>query len=104
MSVEPIAPADAASLRLDYPIANGLDPGERDLLALASRRSGTFCLATSDKAALVVADAMGLLDRTISLEELVDSVGARPAPPLRTQFTAGRLGTWRASLLLDNLI
>ena len=38
-TVEPLPPLAAAKFRLQYPDADGLDAGERDLLALASTRT-----------------------------------------------------------------
>ena len=102
--VEPVPERAAAAFRLTYPLADGLDPGERDLLALASTRADEFQLCTCDKAAVVAAHASGWLDRVISLEALAAVVGARPNPGLKVQFTEGRMGQWRTSLRLGGTI
>jgi hypothetical protein len=104
MTVEPLPSPVAAQFRLAYPAADGLDPGERDLVALATTLTGEFRLCSCDKAAVVAAHALGWLDRVLSLETLADSVGARPNPRLRAQFTETRMGQWRASLLLGGAI
>lgn len=104
ITVEPLPAAAAAQLRLAYPAVDGLDPGERDLVALATTLKGEFGLCSCDKAAIVAAHALGLLDRVISLEALADSVGARPNPRVRAQFTDARMGQWRTSLLLGGAI
>ncbi len=102
--VEPVPEQAAAAFRLTYPAADGLDPGERDLLALASTRADEFQLCSCDKAAVVAAHALGWLDRVISLEAVAESVGVRPDPGLRAQFTEARMGQWRTSLLLGGVI
>ncbi|MEW6751549.1 MAG: hypothetical protein AB1505_11320 [Candidatus Latescibacterota bacterium] len=46
-------PAEAVvDFQLWYPDADGLDPGERDLLALAATRADGFRLCSADKAAV----------------------------------------------------
>jgi len=100
MTVEPLLAADAARFRLRYAGADGMDAGERDLLALAATRTDDFALCSADKAAVRAAHALGWLDRVVSLEALAQSVGGRPNPPLRVQFTEARLGQWRTALVL----
>lgn len=104
MTVEPLPAPTAASFRLTYFAADGLDPGERDLLALATTRTDAFSLCSCDKAAVVAAHVLGWLDRVISLETLARSVGVRPNPGLKVQFTEARMGQWRTSLLLGGAI
>ena len=99
-TVQPLPPQAAARFRLDYPEADGLDPGERDLLALATSRTDEFRVCSCDKAALRAAKALGWLDRVVSLQALSDEVGTQPNPPLRSQFTEARMRAWRTSLLL----
>ncbi|MGH7552670.1 MAG: hypothetical protein ACREMQ_06535 [Longimicrobiales bacterium] len=102
--VHPLPATVAAKFRLDYPDADGLDAGERDLMALATTHTDEFRLCSCDKAALVAAHALGLLDRVVSLEALAESVGLRPNPALRSQFTEARMRHWRTSLLLGGPI
>jgi hypothetical protein len=104
MTIEPLPPAAAAQFRLAYPAADGLDPGERDLLALSTTLEGEFRLCSCDKAAVVAANALGLLDRMVSLEALAESVGARPNPRVRVQFTEARMGQWRTALMFGGAI
>ena len=104
MTVEPVPAPAAAQFRLAYPAADGLDPGERDLVAFATTLTGDFQLCSCDKAAVVAAHALGLLDRVVSLEALAESVGARPNPQVRTQFTDTRMAQWRTALLLGGRI
>jgi hypothetical protein len=104
MTVEPLPAPAAAQLRLAYPAADGLDPGERDLVALATTLTGEFFLCSCDKAAVVAAHALGWLDHVLSLEALAESVGGRPNPRVRAQFTEARMGQWRTALLLGGAI
>lgn len=104
MTVEPLSVEAAATFRLAYPAADGLDSGERDLSAHAATRSDDFLLCSCDKAAVVAAHALGWLDRVISLDELTQAVGARPNPRLKVQFTKARMAKWRTSLMLGGQI
>ncbi len=104
ITVAPLSNEARAELRIRYPAADGLDPGESDLLAHAMTRSDDFQLCSCDKAAVVAADAFGWLDRVVSLEAVAASVGARPNPRLKVQFTETRMSQWRTSLELGGPI
>ena len=97
-----LSDVDRAAFQLSYPGAHRLDPGERDLLALASSVQGDFKLCCCDKAAVVAAHALGLLDRVVSLESLAESVGGRPRRAFRRQYTERLLVRWRTALLLGS--
>jgi hypothetical protein len=99
--IEPVEPGARAEFRLTYTDADRLDPGERDVLAWASRCADEFEVCSSDKAALRAAHAMGWLDRVVSLEMVAGSVGARPSGGLKRQFTEAVMVTWRTSLRLS---
>lgn len=100
LEVRSVSKLGSAQLRLRYPDADGMDPGERDLLAHAATRTDDFAICSSDKAAVRAAHAQGWLDRVVSLESLAGSVGARPKPPLRAQFSESRMSEWRTALRL----
>lgn len=104
MEVRALAPVDAARFRLEYPDADGMDPGERDLVALARSLEGDFNVCSCDKACVRAAHAMGAAERLVSLEALLESVSCRARPPLKSQFTEVRLGQWRTTLLLGGSI
>lgn len=104
ISVVPLKDVERAALRLQYPAADGLDPGERDLLAQAMTRTDDFQVCSCDKAAVVAAHALGWLDRVVSLEAVASTVGARPNPKLKVQFTEARMGQWHTSLRLGEPI
>ncbi len=100
MRVEPVTDLQRAQLALEYEGVDGLDDGERDLLAHARSRTGEFQICSADKAAVRAAHAMDLLDRVVSLESAIDALGRRPSPPLKPQFMEKRLREWRTTLLL----
>lgn len=96
--------AKRAELTLAYEDADGLDDGERDLLALAlTQRAAPWSLCSPDKAAIRAAVALGFGDRLVSLEQLVADVGARPKESLRSQFTTKWLVSFRTRVMLDGL-
>ncbi|MCY3547377.1 MAG: hypothetical protein OXH66_18390 [Gemmatimonadetes bacterium] len=97
-----LSDARRAEFQLSYSDAHRLDPGERDLLALASSLQDDFKLCCCDKAAVVAAHALGLLDHVVSLEAVASSVGVRPRRALKRQYTEQVLGAWRTSLLLGS--
>lgn len=100
LDTRPVSKLESAEFRLRYADADGMDAGERDLLAHAATRTDDFAICSSDKAAVRAAHAFGWLDRVVSLESLAGSVGARPNPALRVQFTESRLSEWRTALRL----
>jgi len=100
-TVREVSPQARVALQLRYPDAQRLDAGERDLLAIAADLAGDFFLCSCDKAAVVAAQSLGLLDRVVSLEALASSVGARPGRPFRNQYSERILGVWRTSLVLS---
>lgn len=93
-----------AELALAYEDADGLDDGERDLLAHAlAERAAPWSLCSPDKAAIRAAVALDFGDRLVSLEQLIADVGARPKKQLRSQFTTGWLVRFRTRVRLDGL-
>ncbi len=104
MEVKALAPVDAARFRLEYHDADGMDPGERDLIALARSLDEEYAVCSCDKACARAAHAIGAAERLVSLEALLDSVGCRARPPLKVQFTEARLGQWRTTLMLGGTI
>ena len=104
MTVEALSPSDAVGFRLEYAYADGMDDGERDLLAFAYGWNCDFVLCCCDKAAVRAAYTLGWIDCVTSLEALSQTVGVRPNPPFKPQFTETRMGQWRTSLLLGGPI
>ena len=64
-----------------------LDEGEDALWAHALGRNDAWVLCGPDKASLRCGVRLGYRERLISLEELLDSVGHRPAGELRRAYT-----------------
>lgn len=104
MDVRVLSLVDAARFRLEYPDADGMDPGERDLIALARTLGGEFSVCSCDKACVRAAHAIGAVEGLLSLETLLDSVGCRARPSLKVQFTEARLSQWRTTLMLGGSI
>lgn len=93
-----------AALKLAYPQADVLDAGEHDLLAHAYQsRPADLQVCSPDKAAVRAAVTLGLGDQLVSLEDLLNRVGARPQPPLRVQFTTAWLRSFRTKVRLEGI-
>lgn len=75
----------AAALVRDGEIAM-LDEGEKTLWAHALARSDAWVLCGPDKASLRIGVRLGLRDRLVALEGLLEDAGFRPKQPLRTAY------------------
>lgn len=64
-----------------------LDRGEASLWAHAVHREDAWVLCGPDKASLRFGVRLGFRERLVSLERLLDDVGHRPNPTLRTAYT-----------------
>ncbi len=104
-AVHAVTDLQRATLALRYEYADGLDDGERDLLAHAIDRvtPPSWLLCSPDKASVRAAVALGAGDALTSLEWLGRQAGARPRPALRDHHTEARLGQWRTAALLGTL-
>jgi len=93
-----------AAFKLAYADADGMDPGEHDLVAHAcSLPEQDWVLCSPDKASIRAAVALGFGDQVSSLEDLARAVGARPAPPLRRQYTSAWLSSFRTKVVLEGM-
>lgn len=102
--VHTVSTTTLAAFKLAYEDADGLDVGEHDLLAFAHACSSEeWVLASPDKAAIRALVALGLGDRMVSLEQVAKAVGARAKPPLREQFTARWLVSFRSQVRVEGL-
>lgn len=63
-----------------------LDTGEKALWAHALARSDAWVLCGPDKASLRIGVRLGLRDRLVSLERLLDDAGHRPKTPLKLPY------------------
>jgi hypothetical protein len=75
----------AAALVRDGEIAM-LDEGEKALWAHALARSDVWVLCGPDKASLRIGVRLGLRERLVALESLLDDVGFRPKTALRSAY------------------
>lgn len=69
------------------PEIGSIDAGEKDLWAHAMSRNDAWVLCGPDKASLRIGIRLGLRDRLVSLERLLDDVGYRPRVDLRPAYT-----------------
>lgn len=76
----------AQAVTLDLVIGS-MDPGERDLWAHAISRSDAWVLCGPDKASLRIAIRLGLRDKMVSLERLLNEAGYRPRIDFGTAYT-----------------
>jgi hypothetical protein len=76
----------AVALTRDLEIA-ALDPGEQALWAHAAGRSDAWVLCGPDRASLRIGIRLGLRDRMVSLERLLEDVGFRPKIQLKAAYT-----------------
>ena len=94
--VHPVSDLMRADFAIKNQKAEGLDLGERDLLAWIFAQGASFdalvLLSTADKAAIVVAGTLQCLDRLESLQALALASGITPhqSDRLKHQFT----GKW----------
>ena len=64
-----------------------LDRGEESLWAHAVRQSGSWFVCGPDRASLLVALELGLRERLVSLEELLQNAGHRTRTALKPAYT-----------------
>lgn len=64
-----------------------LDRGEESLWAHALGRTGTWFLCGPDRASLRAGVRLGMRDRLVAMEELLDRAGYRPRRELRPAYT-----------------
>lgn len=86
-AVHPVTDAERASLYVRDYAASNLDAGERDLWAHAATRSDAWVMSGPDTASLRFGVRLGLRDRLIALETLLNDIGHRPREPLRRNYT-----------------
>lgn len=102
--VHAVTKRDRARLALECEFADGLDDGERDLLAHAiGRDDDVWLLCSPDKASVRAAVDLECGDRLISLGELSTRAGVRPKPAMQDHFSETRLQQWRTAARLGTL-
>lgn len=97
-----ISEKEIASLILGEESAGNLDDGEKHLLAYAmTLGSDVFFLCSPDKACMRVGHCLGMLDKFVSLEELLDGAGARAK--LKDNYTTRWLNKKKSDIRLGIL-
>ena len=94
-----VSPAELAAAVLKAPDIH-LDPGERSLWAHALTRADAWVLCGPDRASLRYGVRLGLRERMIALEALLDGVGHRAAGGLQKQFTTQWLNATLSELVV----
>jgi hypothetical protein len=100
-SVHSVSDTDVASVLL-MDRAEALDRGELELFAHAMTLSidDVWVICSPDLASIKFAVTSGVGDRLISLEDAMDTAGARPMVSLRSHFTSKWLSTERTKVML----
>lgn len=78
-----------------------LDGGEQALWCHALTRTDAWVLCGPDKASLRLGVRLGLRDRLVALEALLDAVGHRPKIALRPAYTSAWHREWVAKIALE---
>jgi hypothetical protein len=86
--VAEVSDADLAAALVSDPRIAVLDAGERALWAHALTRDDAWVLCGPDIASLRQGVRLGLRDRLVNLEELLNDIGHRPRIPLRDNHTS----------------
>ncbi|MFN7174540.1 MAG: hypothetical protein ACK4MT_07515 [Thermaurantiacus tibetensis] len=86
-AIHAVTDAERAEALLRDPFLSRLDDGERDLWSHALTRSDAWVLCGPDTTSLRLGVRLGLGDRLVALEDLLEAVGHRPRSPLRRNYT-----------------
>jgi hypothetical protein len=86
-AVRPVSDADRAAVFVRDYSASNLDAGERDLWAHALTRADAWLLCGPDISSLRYSVRLGLGDRLVALETLLQAIGHRPREALRRNYT-----------------
>lgn len=86
-AVHPVSDQERALAFMQAETLSFLDAGERDLWCHALARTDAWVLCGPDTASLRLGVKLGLRDRLVALETLLDEVGHRPKVPLRRNYT-----------------
>lgn len=86
-AVHPVSNSELADALIRDAALATLDAGERELWAHALGRSDAWVLCGPDTASLRLGVRLGLRDRLVALEALLDEIGHRPREALRRNYT-----------------
>ncbi len=101
IKVSDVTDLELAKLALKLQNGPDLDAGEQHLLANAISREEDWILCSPDKALMRAMIRLDEKERLVSLEELVNEVGAKPRPALEIQFGKRWLEIKRTEFLMD---
>jgi len=99
--IEQVPAVQLAGLDLRLGGEFALDAGERALLAHLITRKDVWIVCSPDKACILALHHLQFLDRSVSLEQLLDTVGYRAT--LRNNYTRRWMEKIRTELLLEAL-
>jgi hypothetical protein len=99
-AVHKVGDKEQAAAAVRDPLFSSLDLGERSLWAHALTRSDAWVLCGPDKASLRLGVRLGLRDRVVALEALLNDIGFRPKESLRANYTT----KWLAQALNEIVI
>lgn len=104
-TVHPVSEVERVTFAMDYPDAESMDPGERDLFAHAyarvARGDAVWLVCSADRACVRAAVALGWHEQMYSLATLAEAVGAEPRLPLLNQYGERWLSAVRTEYLLN---
>jgi len=86
-AVQLVSASDLAQAMARDGEIGALDPGEKHLWAHALTREDAWILCGPDGSSMRMGVRLGLRDRLVALEGLLDAIGHRPKPPLRNGYT-----------------
>ena len=98
--VEAVSARQMAELMLSFPDSAALDPGERELLAHLISRADAWLVCSPDGACVRAGKELGLLERFVSLEELMEITGQHPK--LKRNYTKQWMSDFRTGLALED--
>ncbi|MBI5162748.1 MAG: hypothetical protein HY985_02475 [Magnetospirillum sp.] len=96
-AVHAVADADLAQALAREARIVDLDPGEKHLWAHALTRADAWVLCGPDASSLRIGIRLGLRDRLVSLEGLLNDIGHRSNPQLKVQYAK----RWHEAKLSD---
>lgn len=86
-AIRDVSDAERAALFVHDPTSSNLDAGERDLWAHALTRDDAWLLSGPDTSSLRFGVRLGLRDRLVALETLLEAIGHRPRVALPRNYT-----------------
>jgi len=102
-AVYSVSETQRGALADSYGDADGLDRGERDLFAHGlTHKEEVWLVCSPDKASVRAAMKLGWRERLCSLENLAQTVGIKPNPPLGRQFCEPWLSSFCTQILLES--